>query len=66
MFIVFEGIDASGKSTLIKALSDKLTEKSLQYIVTREPGGTPLAEEIRELLLKNGEDAPTPRCELLL
>jgi dTMP kinase len=66
MFIVFEGVDASGKSTLIQALIKKLQEKNISHIVTREPGGTPVAEEIRNLLLKKGDNTPTPRCELLL
>ena len=65
-FIVFEGLDASGKSTLIQGVQQELIRRGFDPLVTREPGGTPLAEEIRELLLKKGEDAPCARAEVLL
>ena len=65
-FIVFEGIDGSGKSTLIGSLVERLKEKELRYKLTREPGGTPLAEEIREMLLRTEGESPIPRSELLL
>lgn len=65
-FIVFEGLDGSGKSTLIKALDQELESKNISRMITREPGGTPLAEEIRGLLLKIGDEKPVDRCELLL
>lgn len=65
-FIVFEGIDGAGKSTLMRALSNFLNNENQEHILTREPGGTPLAEEIRSLVIDNREDAPVPRCELLL
>ncbi|MDZ4660525.1 MAG: dTMP kinase [Pseudomonadota bacterium] len=66
-FIVFEGIDGCGKSTQIKLLADFLKSKNIGFILTREPGGTPLGEEVRKLLLRtNGEDVPHPRAELLL
>lgn len=51
LFITFEGIDGCGKSTQMRFLSEYLDEKKIQYIVTREPGGCPIAEKIRELLL---------------
>lgn len=65
-FIVFEGLDGSGKTTLIKLLSDKLGSAGLRCRLTREPGGTELGEQIRGLLLRTDGEAPTPKCELLL
>ena len=50
-FITFEGLDGCGKSTQIKLLSEKLKEQGQQHLVTREPGGSALAEEIRSLVL---------------
>ena len=50
-FIVFEGVDASGKSTQIKLLEDKFRENSISFSTFREPGGNPLSEKIREILL---------------
>jgi len=50
-FIVFEGVDSSGKSTQIKLLEKKLTEESLSFITFREPGGNILSEKIRDVLL---------------
>ncbi|MGE0761761.1 MAG: dTMP kinase [Bdellovibrionales bacterium] len=65
-FVVFEGLDGSGKSTLIKGLADQLKSQGKTVVLTREPGGTPLGEEIRKLLLEDGPRAPVPRAELLL
>lgn len=65
-FIVFEGIDGCGKSTQIKRLSAYLRNNGIDHVLTREPGGTPLAEEIRQLLLKTGGEAPVPKTELFL
>ena len=67
-FLVFEGLDGSGKSTLIKALTGELSSRSINYLVTREPGGSHLGDAIRKLLLQRGEDVevPTPRTEILL
>ena len=48
-FIVFEGIDCSGKSTQIKLLESKLFERKIDYSIYREPGGNPLCEKIREI-----------------
>lgn len=65
-FISFEGVEGVGKSTQIQLLADWLTKQGQPVIVTREPGGTPLAEEIRELLLAE-RDEPVPHlAELLL
>lgn len=51
VFITFEGVDGAGKSTQLKLLMEYLQERGVEYIFTREPGGTPLAERIREVLL---------------
>lgn len=64
--LVFEGLDGSGKSTLIKALAQELERRGQSVLTTREPGGTPLGEEIRKWLLAVGPLAPTARAELLL
>lgn len=65
-FIVFEGLDGAGKSTLIKGLADAIRAKGKAVTITREPGGTPLGEEIRRWLLEDGPRAPVSRAELLL
>ena len=65
-FLVFEGLDGSGKSTLIENLSVYLKKHGLDFRLTREPGGTPLAEDIRQLLLRTGSEAPVATTELLL
>jgi dTMP kinase len=65
-FITCEGIEGVGKSTQIVALAAALTERAIAHSVTREPGGTPLAEKIRGLVLDTGgESVPAP-AELLL
>ncbi len=65
-FIVFEGLDGAGKSSLIKSLEAMLKGMGQATVYTREPGGTPLAEEIRGLLLRTEQEAPMPLTELLL
>lgn len=62
-FITFEGIDGAGKSTHIDALAEHLRSAGRQVVLTREPGGTPLAEQLRELLLHAPMD---PLTEALL
>jgi dTMP kinase len=63
IFISFEGIDGAGKSTHIAALANALTQRlsgtGRQVVLTREPGGTPLAETLRELVLHQSMDALT-------
>ncbi|TDT39370.1 thymidylate kinase [Halospina denitrificans] len=66
LFITFEGTEGVGKSTAIRLVSEYLTNRGIDHRVTREPGGTPLAEEIRALLLASREEAVDPTTELLL
>ena len=65
-FIVFEGIEGCGKTTQISLLGESLKKRGLPVIVTREPGGTAIGDEIRKILLnaKNADIAPA--AELLL
>ncbi len=63
IFISFEGIDGAGKSTHIDALATALRDQGHTVRLTREPGGTPLAEKLRTLLLHEAMD---PLCEALL
>ena len=65
-FIVFEGLDGSGKSTLMSALEKVLRDQQLEVLRTREPGGTELGDEIRNIILRTDGQAPTARTELLL
>ena len=65
-FITFEGIDGSGKSSLIKNFASYLDKNGLAVEVTREPGGSDLGRDLRELLLKTTGVPPCPETELLL
>jgi len=65
-FITFEGVEGSGKSTQIKLLADFLTCKGIAHLCTREPGGPPISEEIRSILLEPTFKTMLPRTELLL
>ncbi|KZM39547.1 MAG: dTMP kinase [Marinomonas sp.] len=65
-FITLEGGEGSGKSTCIDFIKTWLDENNIEYIVTREPGGTPLAEEIRSLILSHREETVHDETELLL
>jgi dTMP kinase len=65
-FITLEGGEGSGKSTCIKFITAWLESQGIQYIVTREPGGTPLAEEIRSLILAHRDEKMHDETELLL
>lgn len=67
VFIVFEGIDGSGKSTVATAVAHRLREEgNHEVILTREPGGTPLGEGVRSLVLSAASVGITPVAELLL
>ncbi len=65
-FIVFEGLDACGKSTQINQLHEELDRKNLAHKVFRDPGTTELGEKIRPLILGTNSEAPVPRAETLL
>ena len=65
MFITFEGIDGSGKTTQIVKLSERLINQNIDVLSLREPGGNAISEKIRETLLDAGNDI-APRAELLL
>jgi dTMP kinase len=58
-FITFEGIDGAGKSTQIQVVADTLRARGIELVITREPGGTPLAESLRTLVLNEPMDAAT-------
>lgn len=66
LFITLEGPEGSGKSTNREYLADQLRANGLDVVLTREPGGTPLAERIRELLLAPSDEAMCVDTELLL
>jgi len=63
VFISFEGVDGAGKSTHIQGLADSFRQQGRSVTLTREPGGTPLAEKLRQLVLN---DAMDPLTEALL
>ncbi len=65
-FITIEGTEGVGKSTNLAFVRDWLNAKNIEVVVTREPGGTPLAEEIRALLLAKRDEAVDETAELLL
>ncbi len=65
-FITFEGIDGSGKSTQARLLADALRADGTDVVLTREPGGSPGAEEIRNLLLTGDTDRWSAMTEILL
>src|SRR5581483_9244297 len=64
--ISFEGLDGAGKTTQIELLERWLVSRRIAYVRTREPGGTPLGVEIRNLLLNRPELAITPLAEAFL
>ena len=66
MFISFEGTEGVGKTTLINRVEQWLQQQQRPYLRTREPGGTPLAEQIRSLLLTPQVEPMAADCELLL
>lgn len=66
LFLTLEGIEGVGKSTNIEFITQHLDEEDIPYILTREPGGTQLAEKIRDLLLEVHEEPMSELTELLL
>ena len=67
LFVTFEGGEGSGKSTLARLVADQLTKDGFDCLITREPGGTDIAEQIRNILLtKNPQEDLLPEAEALL
>ena len=65
-FITFEGVEGCGKTTQIKLLSDFLSTRGVRTVLTREPGGCPIADKIRTILLDAENSALSPLAELML
>ncbi|WOD07379.1 hypothetical protein [Marinomonas sp. GJ51-6] len=65
-FISLEGGEGSGKTTAIQYIKEWLEAQDIPYLMTREPGGTPLAEDIRQLILSPREENVNDTTELLL
>ncbi len=66
IFISFEGVEGVGKSTAIQYVCEELKRQKVGFVLTREPGGTPLAEAIREILLAHYDEKMSSDTELLL
>ena len=64
-FITLEGIEGSGKTSSLKSITDLLDKKNISYVVTREPGGSSIGKELREILL-DPETEISPEVELML
>lgn len=65
-FITFEGCEGSGKSTQLRLLAAYLDRESIPYIMTREPGGSPIAEDIRRIILDGKNTEMCDECEAML
>ena len=65
-FITIEGCEGSGKTTILKMLCQEFKENNIKYFSTREPGGSYIAEKIRELILDNDNMGMDPKTEALL
>ena len=66
LFVTFEGWEGTGKTTAMKAVNDRLLKEGYSTVTSREPGGTPIAEEIRNVILDKANTAMDPRTEALL
>ncbi|AHF60492.1 thymidylate kinase [Spiroplasma mirum ATCC 29335] len=66
LFISFEGIDGSGKTTIAKLLKEKLKSQGYEVVLTREPGGNEIAEQIRDIILSKKNSQINPWTEALL
>jgi dTMP kinase len=64
VFITFEGVDGSGKTTQVELLAEQLRSEGREVVATREPGGTELGERVRELVLHGGDVAPWAEAAL--
>jgi len=65
-FITLEGIEGAGKTTVTRFVREWLEARGIKFVSTREPGGTPLAERVREIVLNRGGETITPVTETLL
>lgn len=65
-FVTFEGCEGSGKSTQLRFLGEYLKETGVDFIMTREPGGSPIAEDIRKIILNGSYTEMCDECEALL
>ena len=65
-FVVIEGLEGAGKSTAIRLVGELLQQQGIEFITTREPGGTPLAEQMRSIVKSDTDERLTPEAELLL
>jgi dTMP kinase len=66
MFITLEGPDGSGKSMQIPPLAEFIRKQGYEVLTTREPGGTPIGDQIRQVIMKLGNTSMDPRTEILL
>jgi len=66
ILITFEGIEGAGKSTQIAQLDEALIKEGIPHLLTREPGGSPIGEQIREIILDKRNHMMSPKTELLL
>ena len=65
-FVTIEGCEGSGKSTQLRLLSERLKKQGIPHMVTREPGGSEIAEQIRSVILNGKNTAVCDGCEALL
>ena len=66
LFIAFEGCEGSGKSTIAKMIKEEMERRNIPFLLTREPGGTPISEKIRDIILDPSTPEMNPKTEALL